>query len=1023
MGDKCFFRNWLCLVVGVAVLLGAGPGWAQSVNDGKITGTVFLPTGEALAGATAQVTSPALVSGQRTTVSSTGGRFVFLSLPPGVYALSVSLTDFKTYSQEGIKIGTGDTIDVRVTMEIGAIEETLIVTAEAPIVDTRSSTIDTTFSDEILDAVPTARNTFYDLALTAPGMAAVGADESWLPSASAFGSATNENIFLVDGVNTTNPRGASWGSLMNVNYNTVEEVKVLSLGSKAEYGSFSGAAIDVQTKIGGNEFHGDVAYYALLGSPSNNQPQPDGFGADWLYGGENDELMTKLEDQEEINITLGGPVVKDRLWFYAGFADLSNKTDTPIFVPFKEYDAELYDIKLTADLGINHRLWIGYHHENQRNGNESWGDTWDNTMVYTQNRDNDTISAQYQWVVSDRNLFGLKFLSYDTEDEPTIPGVLPNPGYINWWKNVGSQSLGVSGEFPFVEAQKSERTTIQADFTHYADDFLGEHDIKFGVQYTEAEGNWQGGYFHGYANFAYPSQWWYGDYGTGYWEMYNRQYHVNPWLTVRESKETGVFVDDQWIVSDRVTLNLGLRYDNMEASYGDGLVYELPDSPSDINNPKVLRKRDTAGDVYDFETWSPRLGFAWTLTEDNKTVLRAHVGRYYAPIGVESLRRLGPDMHPVQVFYEFYRLPFDVVDANGDGYVDPDENRIATRMLADMEPYSVQDYGTRDPSWELRVAPGTDSPYTDQFNISIQRQLATNLAVEATYIYKNTDDLLVLWPYNADTGEDFQWEQVPYTTFTGKETEVFQLVLQDFNGDGETGWEDYVYVLDNINWEARNMKSVAGKKADRTYHGFQLTFTKRYANRWQAMASFNWTDTDGVAPRTVDQNWYIDGPMIMDTPFGSTLNNYVNNLDGPMLMTPKFMFKLAGSYTIPGIETDLGVRVRHDSGRAIFPIETLPTPARWQGEIWDGQIISPSGSNEKIVSGSHRWLPDTTVVDLSLAKTFRLGDRLELGVSIDVLNAFNEDSPNKVGFGAGDFGRVYSVVSPRTSRLGVKLSF
>jgi len=110
----------------------------------------------------------------------------------------------------------------------------------------------------MLGVVPTARDTFYDLSLTAAGMAAVGADDSWLPSPSAYGSATNANIFLVDGVNTTNPRGASWGSLVQVNYDTVQEVKVLSLGSRAEYGSFSGAAIDVLTKSGGNQFSGTV---------------------------------------------------------------------------------------------------------------------------------------------------------------------------------------------------------------------------------------------------------------------------------------------------------------------------------------------------------------------------------------------------------------------------------------------------------------------------------------------------------------------------------------------------------------------------------------------------------------------------------------------------------------------------------------------------------------------------------------------------------------------------------------------
>ena len=94
---------------------------------------------------------------------------------------------------------------------------------------------------------------------------------------------------------------------------------------------------------------------------------------------------------------------------------------------------------------------------------------------------------------------------------------------------------------------------------------------------------------------------------------------------------------------------------------------------------------------------------------------------------------------------------------------------------------------------------------------------------------------------------------------------------------------------------------------------FQLVLSKRFSNRWQMLASLNWTRGDGVAPRNVAQDFYIDGPVAMENiNFGGTMNDFTNNLDGPLPMTPEFMFKLAGSYTIPVIETDLGFRVRSD---------------------------------------------------------------------------------------------------------------
>ena len=113
-------------------------------------------------------------------------------------------------------------------------------------------------------------------------------------------------------------------------------------------------------------------------------------------------------------------------------------------------------------------------------------------MRYDSPQDNDTLSAQYQWVISDRNLLGFKYLGYNTEVVPSIPAEVGHPGYINWWKWVGSQSLGVNGDFPYVEGSKNERSTFQADFTHYADNWAGDHELKFGVQYTQANGDWYG---------------------------------------------------------------------------------------------------------------------------------------------------------------------------------------------------------------------------------------------------------------------------------------------------------------------------------------------------------------------------------------------------------------------------------------------------------------------------------------------------------------------------------------------------
>ena len=1030
----------------IALLLFAVSAWAQAVHDVTITGTVTATSGERLPGVTVTITSPALVTGERQTITDNEGRFVFLSLPPGSYKVSAELQGFGRYLQPGIVLHSGEKTDVKVSLKPASFKEEVTVTAAAPVVDTKSSTVATTFTAELLEKLPTARNAFYDLAMGAPGMASVGGNETWLSSPSAYGSAANENVFLVNGVNATNPRGAPWGTLVNVNYNTVEEVKIVSLGSKAEYGSFSGAAIDVLTKSGGNDFKGDVAYYSQLGNAANNSTLNFGGGANPYIKGERlfyadpkDVLTTRPKSSWEGSATLGGPILKDRIWFYAGYDKNKNKTDTPLWIPLHTWDQALYDAKVTGDFASNHRAWVAFHNEKNTSGNETWGPTWDPTMGYDQHQNNNTLQAQYQWVINDRNLASAKYLGFRTNQNPTQ---LTNssPGFINWWKWTNSQSIGIGGSFPYVESYKSSRKTIQADMTHYAAHFLGEHEVKFGVQYTKSQGNFEGGYFQGYANFAYPYPWDYGPAKNWWWNgpaswqwgttenpvfpIYNLKFYQHPWLTRRIASEGGGFVDDTWTVNDRLTFNVGMRYDRMTAKYGEGAIYNFPQTPADIAHPTLLRTRKGTGDIFDFKDFSPRLGFAYTLTEDRRTVLRAHVGRYFAPLGVESLRRFGPDMEKEKLENWLYLLPMSQVDLNHNGMIDFDEVRPAYRLLVGRTPNKLQSSTMRDPSWSLEVAPGTKSPYTDQFELSLQRQLGRDFAVEGTAIYKRSKNFIALRPFNKTTGEFWDWTSKPFKTFTGFNTKAWEIVTKDYNGDGKIDIDDAKFVMSNTAYRAVNVSEFDGQSVHRDYQGLQLVLTKRYSLRWQGLAAVNWNHSSGIAPRMLDQNWYIDGPMIMDTPFGTSFNDYQNNLNGPSLMTPRLMLKVNGSYTIPRIEADFGLRWRFDTGRPFWPIQNLPTFANWMSST-EGVFLTGNG-NSQIVAADVKhpdWTPSTSIFDLSVGKTLKAVRGTQLYISLDVLNALNENSPNIIGFKSGDYGRVYSIVMPRLYRAGVKLMF
>src|SRR5262245_45031579 len=242
-------------------------GHAQSISDGKLTGTVVSEDGMALPGATLEISSPALLRGTQSATTSARGSYVFLNLPAGRYTIAASRDGFKKITKENIEVLAGAVVTLDLTLPVRTVQETLVVTAEGSVVDTKTSTIDSRIGKDLLAKLPTSRDAFYDLALTAPGMFDSSSSTS-LPSPTAYGSATNENVFLVNGVNATNPEAGSFGTLVNVNYDAVEEVRIVALGSKAEYGSFSGVAIDVQTKSGSNDYHGSASFYSNLGTPA-----------------------------------------------------------------------------------------------------------------------------------------------------------------------------------------------------------------------------------------------------------------------------------------------------------------------------------------------------------------------------------------------------------------------------------------------------------------------------------------------------------------------------------------------------------------------------------------------------------------------------------------------------------------------------------------------------------------------------------------------------------------------------------
>src|SRR5215212_8614577 len=186
-------------------------GW-NGPTEAVMTVHVSTEDGSILPGTTVEVSSPQLLGGKRSTTTSADGAYLFLNLPAGRYEVTLSLAGFKTIVRQNIEVSADATATVDAVLPVGALTETITVTADSPLVDGKTSTTDSRIDRELIEKLPTSRDAFYDLALTAPGMFSSSASQN-PPSPTAYGSATNENVFLVNGVNATNPEAGTFGTL------------------------------------------------------------------------------------------------------------------------------------------------------------------------------------------------------------------------------------------------------------------------------------------------------------------------------------------------------------------------------------------------------------------------------------------------------------------------------------------------------------------------------------------------------------------------------------------------------------------------------------------------------------------------------------------------------------------------------------------------------------------------------------------------------------------------------------------
>lgn len=919
-------RRLATLLVVVMLVAAAVPLAAQSLT-GSITGAVTDSQGAVLPGATVTLSGK---TGSRTAVTDSQGQYRFVALDPGTYSVQVALSGFSAMKRENITVNVSKDARVDFTLGVQQVAETITVTGEAPVVDTTSSATDANLTQDNLFLLPIRpNNAATELLNLLPGVNA----------GSAFGGdADTANGLLLDGVDTRDPEGGSAWTFFN--YNIVEEVQVSGIGAPAEYGAFTGAVVNSITKSGGNQVSGLFeVYYSDDSLGSNN------ITADIVRQNASLEKPAKVTKYLDLNAQLSGPIIKDKLFFFASAQRFKRTTDPAGPVSIRDEVSPRFNGKLTWQPSQNDTITGTFQADDYNIIGRVPGAF---TFVATDDITNREDAPELVWGGQWKHLFGSNTFSevkytgwsgyFDLNPEVNLPG----------HNDVSGQPTVSQGWFFYADRGRHQ---VNASITHYAEGF-GHHDLKFGVEVERSKVRSRYGYVGDIFYYDYA-----GVYPTGQYIAYNYGYDVQG----RNQRES-LFVQDAWKPGNRLTINAGLRYDFVRG-----------------RSPVLDRK------LYDTKNLAPRIGAAFDLTGDGRTVLKGSYSQYYegaffltysaATGGIEDF-----------VIYAF--------DPNGE-YAGPAGNRF-TEIARSVTPV-------------YRIDPDIKHPRVDEFSLGFERALTRDLRLSVTGIAREDKNL------QGSVSPSARWERislanglnggtVPAYTWVNRAASETDLVIT--NPDG------FAYLDANGN--------VLGRaRAERKYRGLIFELDKRFSNRWQARVSYVLSKSEGSQDNDGFSSY--GKSTLYESASRALVNRY-----GRLTNDRTHEVKVLASYQIPKIDVTVGTYFNILSGRTYTPFQQFRT-----SEI--NYVAASSGRRVLLEPQGSRREPTRHLLNLRFEKTFTLEGRNRLGFFADISNVFNSGvitdiqdrypSVSITGVGAVNFGAARAVVAPRQVNLGARWSF
>jgi hypothetical protein len=1058
--SKRIFKLSLILLLAIGL---SSTAFAQGRQTGSIHGTVFDEEGNPLPGATVTISGPAFM-GTKTYVTSATGKFRFPSLLPGNHEIRVELPGFKTYIRPNIRVNVGKTTDISVTLEVTTIEEEITVTAESPVVDIESSKVSVHYDTDFLLSIPYARD-LYGITQTLPGAIEAEPGREYTRMTSILGGTVRSTLYQLDGAIMNDP--VTTYAAANLNVDVYEEIEI-GIGSlPAEVGMTDTAIVNIVSKSGGNRFSGAVSGYFTGKDLAQD-----------LWTEEQMQALNVVAPQKYSNYldgsaSFGGPLIKDKLWFFLNGRRISWDQDLPYtahlriqeiydvnpdaFSPndIKPYNLEHEDwlgfSKLTFQLSKNIR-YMGMFHFNDvyepiyslRTGNSyAWSYTAivDHERVYT-------TSHHFNWVLDQNTFLEIKG-NYVNRHYPN----LARPENANNYTSYDREQSVYWGNTSLTDDYYRKRYGASASITRFQDDLLGaSHEMKAGV-------DWEDTYYirdrcRGYEQGDNPYYTYWRDFAAG--NKYYRspsgkrgRLRMRPYshlgggmLGEDNTRRYSAFAQDS-ITTGRLAINVGLRFDHSYAYEPEQTRPELLNykvGPEFLNpslqqpDPNILLKalndqyhNDPSIDynqlspldpytfpyrkTIEFTTFSPRIGLVYDLFGNGKTAIKLSFARYYEPMF--SGKYNAPQLFGGSMSWDWY-------DLNENEYMDlPREGPVDPQYIdPNGDRYVLTSYSMQDPNFQY-YADDVKSPYMHEFLAGVEHELMKDFRIGAQFIYK----------VNKNITEDIDRNNgcdINATDDQGRPVWLpYTVTDPGWDGDFDTtedNQEITVYALASY----APTQSWLGTTQDvlkREYIAGVLTFDKRMSNNWQLKGSIIYSAFKGNAAPTYGstegENALLDNP--------NTMINYYGRVyyDHPL------QIKLMGTVMLP-YDIIVTAYFLHRSGnawartldRVYFPSE-IDTNWSYASDV----LTEPVGT---------RRGPTLTTLDMRLEKSFAFGDYGKLSFYVDIFNVAGrktlsiERNPNARLYFYRDppeyrldsnYGRINSISGVRSARIGFRWSF